>query len=171
MAILRISCRLLAAKSKRTPREASEIEASCARARALSGRRVRDLFVPVIVGRRGAARPVIVCACGVVLAAARGVGESVVCIVDGLEALCAGCALGRVGGDAVRVVLQGGFFVGIANLLLGRFGVDVEDLVVVLRCWAMSVRCRCVNGEEEYPWWAVRARFAGERIQYRERAS
>jgi hypothetical protein len=47
-------------------------------------------------------------------------------------------AFGRVGGDAVGVVLQGGFFVGIADLLLGGFGVDVEGGVVVYgRCWVV----------------------------------
>jgi hypothetical protein len=73
MGLLRVPRGLVAAKPKRTPREASKIEASCARTRALSGRRVRDLFLPVVVGCRRAARPVVVCACGVVLAAARGV--------------------------------------------------------------------------------------------------
>jgi hypothetical protein len=104
MGLLRVPRRFIAAKPKRTPREAPKIEASRIRARALSSR-VRNLLLPVVVGRRRATRPVIVCACGVVFAAARGIGECVVCVVDGLEALCAGCALGRVGGDAVGVVL------------------------------------------------------------------
>jgi hypothetical protein len=52
-----------------------------------------------------------------------------------LEFLGALGAFGRVGGDAVGVVLQGGFFVGIADLLLGGFGVDVEGGVIVYgRC-------------------------------------
>ena len=40
------------------------------------------------------------------------------------------------GGDTVRVVLQGSLLVGIADLLLACFGVDVEGGVVVYwRCW------------------------------------
>lgn len=42
----------------------------------------------------------------VVVAAAGGVGEGVVGVVDELEAACAGVAVGAVGGDAVRVGFQ-----------------------------------------------------------------
>lgn len=41
------------------------------------------------------------------------------------------------------MVLQGGFLVGIADLLLGGFGVDVEGGVVVYwRCWK---DCQCLS--------------------------
>lgn len=134
MALLGISRGLLATKPKRTPREASKIESAFGlRTGALSARCVRYLLLPVVVRRRCAARPIVVCACGVIVAAARGVGEGVIGIVDGLEAFCAGCALWRVGGNAVGVMLQRSFLVGIADLLLGCFGVDIQDLVVVLR--------------------------------------
>lgn len=63
-----------------------------------------DLVVKVGLGCRGAACETVECACGVVVAAACGVGEGVVSVVDLLEAFCAGGALGGVGGDAVRVV-------------------------------------------------------------------
>lgn len=66
---------------------------------------------------------------GVVLAPPAGVGERVVGVVYGLELLCAGGALGGVGGDAVGVGFEGGFFVGIADLLLGCCGGDFEDSV------------------------------------------
>jgi hypothetical protein len=50
-----------------------------------------------------------------------------------LKALRACCTFRRVAGDAVRVVFQRGFLVGIADLLLCGFGVDFEDFIVVWR--------------------------------------
>jgi len=88
---------------------------------------------------------------GVVVAAPAGVREGVVGVVDLLEFLRAAGAFGRVGGDAVGVVAEGlsmgvssssagvcsggggwwvpvvdALLVGIADLLLGRFGVELE---------------------------------------------
>ena len=62
----------------------------------------------------------------VVVAAARRSGEGVVGVVYLLELLRARGALWRIGGDAVRVVFQRLLLVGIANLLLRRFRVDLE---------------------------------------------
>lgn len=56
-----------------------------------------------------------------------GVGEGVVGVVYELEFAGAGGAFGGVGGDAVGVRFEGGAFVGVADLLLGCGGGDVED--------------------------------------------
>jgi hypothetical protein len=67
----------------------------------------------------------------VVVSPARGVRQRVVGVVDLLELLGAGLALGRVRGDAVRVVLEGALFVGVADLLLRGGWADFEQGVVV----------------------------------------
>ena len=74
---------------------------------------------------------------GVVVAAPRRVRERVVCVVDLLELFGARGAFGGVGGDAVRVGLQGRAFVGVADLLLGCIGGDGEDGIWAVR----SVKC------------------------------
>lgn len=79
---------------------------------AWTGVRARNLLFKLAVWGRGCAREARVAACGVVVTAARRVGEGVVGIVDLLESFGAGGALGRVGGDAVWVVLQGCSTVG-----------------------------------------------------------
>ena len=43
------------------------------------------------------------------------------------------------------MVLQGGFLVCIADLLLSGLGVDVEDLVVVLCCCEVLVGCEALE--------------------------
>ena len=98
MALLGIPCWFIPAESKGAPREGAKVEApgSSALARALSSRRVRNLLLPCFVWRRGAAGPVVVCAGGVVVAAACGVRKGVVGVVDGLEALCACGAFRRI---------------------------------------------------------------------------
>lgn len=78
-------------------------EAAC-EAAATSG--VGDFIVEFRVRGGGAAGEAVVCAGGVVVAAARGVAEGVVCVVDLLEALCACGAFGGARGDAVGVVFQ-----------------------------------------------------------------
>ena len=129
--------RAAAAEAEGAPGERAEVEApSCACACACARR--GDVVLPLRIGGGRAAGPRVVRARGVVLAAAGRVRERVVRVVDGLEALRAGAALGGVCGDAVRVVLQGGFLVGVADLLLGCFGVDGEGGVVVL-CWEALV--------------------------------
>lgn len=114
-----------AAEAKGRPGEASSkapASAAC----------LRDLF---LLGRGGRACPAVVRSCSIVVAAPRRVAQGIVCIVDLLEAFCAGGALGGVGGDAVGVVFERGFFVGVADLLGGCFGIDFEDFVVVCSCW------------------------------------
>lgn len=129
--------RAAAAEAEGAPGERAEVEApSCACACACVRR--GDVVLPLRIWGCRAARPRVVRARGVVLAAAGWVRERVVRVVDGLEALRAGAALGGVCGDAVRVVFQGGFLVGVADLLLGCFGVDGEGGVVVL-CWEALV--------------------------------
>lgn len=56
-----------------------------------------------------------------------GVGEGVVGVVYELEFAGARGAVGGVGGDAVGVRFEGGALVGVADLLLGCGGGDVED--------------------------------------------
>ena len=82
---------------------------------------MRDFFFRV-GGGGGRGRGVgLVGARGVVVAAARGVGEGVVGVVYLLEFLGARGALRGVGGDAVRVGFQGlSFGVGLGEVL-GRF--------------------------------------------------
>lgn len=69
----------------------------------------------------------------VVFVSAGGIAESVVCVVDLLKLTGAGSALGALGGHAVRVVLQGGFLVGFADLGLRCRRGDLEDFVVIWR--------------------------------------
>ena len=98
-------------KPKRRPREPSK---STARG-ILLRRGLRDLRV-VRVGRGGRVRRIgsrrggeaVVQPCGVVLAPSRGIGEDVVGIIHLLELAGAAGTVGTVGGDAVRVVFQGG---------------------------------------------------------------
>lgn len=66
-------------------------------------------------------------ACRVVVSSSRGVRESVVGVVNELELAGSRGALGRVRGDAVGVRLQRCAFVGVADLLRGCRGWDVED--------------------------------------------
>jgi hypothetical protein len=149
VALLGITGWFVPAESESAPREGAKVEApsssASALARTLSSRGMRNLLLPCFVGRRGAAGPVVVCAGGVVVATACGVGKGVVGVVDGLEALCARGAFRRIRWYTIGVVLQGGFLVCIADLLLGGFGVDVEDLVVVLCCCEMLVRCEALE--------------------------
>lgn len=102
----------LAAKTKRTPREPAEptICSPCFRLRA------RNLLLLWVRGRGG--WETVVFARYVVVSAPRGVREGVVGVVYLLEFLGAGAAFRAVGGDAIRVVFEGGFFVGVADLLL-----------------------------------------------------
>lgn len=98
--------RAAAAEAEGAPGERAEVEAaSCTCACASSCVWRGDFVLPLRIGRCRAARPRIVRAGGVVLAAAGWVRERVVRIINGLEALRAGAALGGVCGDAVRVVL------------------------------------------------------------------
>ena len=88
--------------------------------------------VVVIIAAEGVVVSMVL-AGGVVVAAARWVGESVVGVVDLLEFLGAGSALGGVGGDTVGMGFEGLLFVGVADLLLGCFGGDIEDHICLQR--------------------------------------
>lgn len=67
--------------------------------------------------------------CGIVVAAASGIGKRIVSVINLLELLCAGGTFGRVSRDAVRVRFQGLAFVGVADLLLCRSYGDVQDSI------------------------------------------
>jgi hypothetical protein len=75
-------------KAKRRPWEPLA-KASCTSIIAVVG----DFFFELCFGCSGAACEAIVCACGIIVAAARGVRERVVGVVDLLEALGAARAL------------------------------------------------------------------------------
>jgi len=144
--LLRIALRLsLPAEPKRAPRKAGEIEPALPlrpsiRTASLLARPRHLLIRPLLLAGPTTTRPrprpkaeTEIRARVVVLAPSTGVGQGVVGVVDLLELAGAGGALGAVGGDAVWVVFQGGFFVGVADLLLGCGWGDVEGRVVVYR--------------------------------------
>jgi hypothetical protein len=80
------------------------------------------------------------CARCIIVSPSRGIGERVVGVVDLLELLRAGVALRAIGGDAVGVVFQGGFFVRLSYLVLICCWGELEDFVVVYWrcCWALD---------------------------------
>lgn len=139
-----------ASKSKCGPGEASE---SCACVCASISALWNLLFLGC--GRR--ACPRIIRPCCIVVATSGSIRQGVVCVIDLLEAFCAGGAFGGVGWDAVGVVFESGLFVGVTDLLRGGFGVDFKDFVVVCACccgklgWSLAWwgrgrthGCRCV---------------------------
>jgi hypothetical protein len=89
-----------------------------------------------------------VASCSVIVSSSGRVRESVVGVVDLLELSGAGCTFGRVGGNTIRVVLQGlsvflplgrssdhfhynVLLVGSTDLLLCCLGVDLQGGIVI----------------------------------------